>query len=164
MSNSEDRNTSIGGSSGNSRRETRVAESTSFEEEARRIVGVIVTYTWKQAGELFEIRLGKNYIGREKVGRMPGDPYCDIQVDDPKMSSSHALILCRELSNGGEVKFDLIDQESSNGTYLNDTLIDLTGETLTDDCVKIRTGSTVWTFMKIISDPKESSGGDETLI
>lgn len=157
MSNSEERKTSIKESAVNSIRETRVTPSS--QEDDRRIVGIIITYSWKPAGELFEIRLGKNYIGRDKVGRAPGDPGCDIQIPDPKMSSSHALVLCRELREGGEVKFDLIDQESSNGTYLNDKLIGLIGETLTDDYAKIRTGSTVWTFIKIDRQPSELSEG-----
>jgi len=181
MSNSNDRETSIGESSGNSKRETRVAsnagsngptrnegdsrrssETSSSQEDDRRIVGIMITYSCsgKRAGVLKEVRLGKNYIGRDKVGRAPGDPNCDIRIPDPKMSSSHALILCRELREGGEVKFDLIDLESSNGTYLNGKLVGLTGETLIDDYAKIKTGDTVWTFIKIDRQSSELSEGD----
>lgn len=180
MSSSEDRKTTIGDSSGSSRRETRVAIEkddsvgsnygdslpslvATFKNDDRKIVGFVISYTWRQAGQYSPITLGKNFIGSRQVEQLPGDPYSHIKIEkDQKMSASHALILCRELRKGGEVQFDLIDQESSNGTYLNDRLIALSGETIVDNYVKITTGSTVWTLIKIDPDQKKSSQSDNT--
>lgn len=167
MTNSDDRETAVAGSSGGSRRETRVAggidhETSNFssQDDNHKVVGFIITYTWKQAGEYFPIKLGKNYIGSGKVGKLPDDPDCDIKVNDARMSSSHAVILCRELRKGGSVQFDLVDQESSNGTYLKDRLIPLSGETIDDNYVKITTGSTVWTLIK--TDPKTEKSNEDS--
>lgn len=119
--------------------------------DTRQIVGVLITYSrpshpW---GFMSPIRLGKNFIGAGKLGIAPSDPDCDIQVkEDKKMSSSHALILCRPGRSANEIHFDLVDQQSSNGTYINGDLAPLQGVTL-PNYAKIETGGTVWTFVKI---------------
>ena len=46
---------------------------------ARKIVGILVTYSWKKEGEVFEIREGRNIIG--------SDIDCDVHVSyDPSLS------------------------------------------------------------------------------
>lgn len=135
--------------SGNS--ESPLPNSPSGSGDTRQIVGVLVTYSrpshpW---GFMHPIRLGKNFIGAGKLGIAPSDPDCDIQVkEDKKMSSSHALILCRPGRSANEIHFDLVDQQSSNGTYINGDLAPLQGVTL-PNYAKIETGGTVWTFIKI---------------
>jgi len=42
------------------------------EGETRRIVGVLITYTWRTEGQIFAIREGRNYVGR---GKISSDPY-----------------------------------------------------------------------------------------
>ena len=113
--------------------------------DKRRIRGILITYTWHPQGDLFPIREGKNYIGAGTVNREPGDPQCEIYItDDPKLSSAHALILCRQ------GKFEIIDLESTNGTFINDEMIPIRGEDL-PDTANLRTGSTIWSFMKVIT-------------
>lgn len=149
------RQTSVGGSVPNSRRETRQMQENrpppSFggsggQGDTRRIVGILVTYTcklWPQ-GKIFPVREGKNYIGAGRVSREPGDPLCDILIEnaDSKLSASHALILFR-----GNL-FEIVDLESTNGTLVNKQRVPMRGADLPDKAI-IQTGSTLWTFMKI---------------
>ncbi len=148
---SSERRTTIGDAYPGSRRETKVMPGAgpsgpampAGQGDTRRIVGVIITYTWRPEGQLFLIREGKNFLGAGKVGSAPGEPDCDILIHtDPKMSSVHALILCRA------GRYDIVDQESSNGTFLADQLVPLQGIEL-PNYAQITTGSTVWTFIKI---------------
>lgn len=76
--------------------------------EARRLVGLLVTYSIDPNGQVFPIYEGRNIIGR--------DQSCDIALGgDDKVSSKHLVILWRPQEGimWGE------DQMSSNGTYLN---------------------------------------------
>lgn len=54
----------------------------------------------------FPLKEGPNVLGRDKG--------CDIEIPDPRISSRHAIILV----TGNRVEF--IDQNSTNGIYLND--------------------------------------------
>ncbi len=117
--------------------------------DTRLIVGVLITYSWHSWGDIFHVRLGKNFIGAGRIGSAPGDPPCDFVIEaDKRMSSVHALILCRQGRTANEIRFDLIDQQSSNGTYLNSELAPLQGVNL-PNYAKIETGDTEWTFIKI---------------
>lgn len=74
----------------------------------RKVVGVLVSYSANPAGEVFKIYEGRNLIGRA--------PSSDIVFSkDDKMSGTHLLILYRE----AEGIFWAVDQNSSNGTYIN---------------------------------------------
>ncbi len=150
--------------SASSERRTRVGESPSAEKpssrmtkempssdeygpsvggEERRIVGVLVTYTWQTEGQLFPIREGKNYIGAGEVSSEPTHRPCDIQISyDSEMSLEHALILVRR------GHYDIIDQKSSNGTFLDGEMIPISGTAL-GNYQEIKTGATVWTFIRI---------------
>lgn len=147
------RKTSISSSPApNIRRETRPMQEnnpqSSFggsggQGDTRRIVGILITYSWLNYGDIFKIREGKNYIGAGNVSREPGDPPCEIQITtDQKLSSAHALILCRNNV------FEILDLASSNGTYLDGKMVPTRGADLPDNAI-IKTGSTEWTFMKI---------------
>src|SRR5206468_10214993 len=61
-------------------------ETVNREAAGRRIVGVLVTYTWKPEGQLFALREGRNLIGR--------DPdQCEIAVpDDSALSARNTII------------------------------------------------------------------------
>jgi hypothetical protein len=114
--------------------------------DSRKIRGIIITYSWHPQGDLFPIREGKNYIGAATVTRELGDPPCDILItEDTKLSSAHALILCRQDN------FQIVDLDSTNGTFIDEKMIPIAGEELAD-ITNIRTGTTVWTFMKIPSN------------
>ncbi len=140
-----------GSGSGSGNSGSSISTSLSGSGDTRQIVGFLITYSRNSClyGDYYPIRLGKNYIGAGKLGIAPSDPDCDIQVkEDKKMSSSHALILCRLGRSANEIHFDLVDQQSSNGTYINGDLAPLQGVTL-PNYAKIETGDTVWTFIKI---------------
>lgn len=153
----DDRSTKIGpGASAGVRRETKAMPSAPSpaaggqrgEIDTRCIVGVLITYTWRPEGQLFAVREGKNFIGAGKVGSEPGERLCDILIDnDPRLSSEHALILCRH------GRYDIIDQRSSNGTFLEGDLIPIQGTEL-PNYAELQTGSTSWTFIKIMAPEK----------
>jgi hypothetical protein len=112
--------------------------------ETRRIVGVLVTYTWRPEGELFPVREGKNFIGSGQVSSDPSHPDCHVKIpEDVKMSSEHALILCRH------GRYEIIDQTSSNGTFLNGEMLLSNNSNELSDYAEIKTGNTLWTFIKI---------------
>src|SRR5262245_55337986 len=102
----------------------------------RRIVGVLLTYSWKPSGEIFAVREGRNIIGR-------GDE-CDICVrGDESLSEKHAHITYRK-------NFVIGDLVSMSGTFVN-------GEPVEEQFVplqnhaEIRTGSTHWKFVAVES-------------
>ena len=109
--------------------------------DTRRIVGVLVSYSWAPGGQLFPVREGKNYIGSRETS---AQQRCDIFMPhDQKMSGDHALILCRSGKN------ELIDRESSNGTLLNGEMLSSNQSYELTNYAEIKTGSTTWTFVKI---------------
>ncbi|MGH9957269.1 MAG: FHA domain-containing protein [Pyrinomonadaceae bacterium] len=159
---SEDRGTRTGGGSAGGRRETKAVPSglssdtggQAGVEDTRRILGILVTYTWRPEGQLFTVREGKNFIGAGDISSETSHRRCEILIEtDPMLSSEHALILCRH------GRYDLIDQKSSNGTFLDGDLVPIAGTTL-QNYAEIRTGSTVWTFVMIA--PPETSGSVAT--
>lgn len=117
--------------------------------ETRRIVGVMITYNWHPEGDLFPIREGKNFIGSGEVSSEPSHPKCNIQIpNDARMSSEHALILCRH------GMYEIIDQTSSNGTFLNGEMLMSNRSTELPDYAEIQTGNTKWIFIKIKKVPE----------
>lgn len=152
----DDRKTRVGGgASPEIKRETRVMPSGSTPSaggqaggaDTRRIMGVVITYTWRPEGQLFAVREGKNFIGAGSVSSEASHRDCEILIrTDPRLSSEHALILCRH------GRYDIVDQKSSNGTFLNGELVPLQGTEL-PNYAEIKTGSTIWTFIKIEAPP-----------
>ncbi len=114
------------------------------KDDTRKIVGVLTTYTWQPQGQLFPIREGKNFIGSDKVYSDASHQPCDIQIkQDERMSGEHALILCR----GGV--YEIIDQTSSNGTFLNGDMLPANQSQRLENYSEIKAGSTLFTFIKI---------------
>jgi hypothetical protein len=114
------------------------------EGDTRRIVGVLATYTWHPEGQLFPVREGKNFIGSGEISSEASHRGCDVQIpEDRRMSGEHALILCRHGA------YEIIDQMSSNGTFLNGKLLKANDSTDIPNYGTIQTGSTVWTFIQI---------------
>lgn len=109
----------------------------------RMITGVLVTDTWDRQGELFVLYEGRNVIGKGEVASEGGRP-CDVLLhSDPMMSNEHAMILCRQ------GRYDLYDQRSTNGTFLDDVFVENNGASLEDGAC-IKTGNTIWLFRKIV--------------
>jgi hypothetical protein len=100
----------------------------------RKLVGLLVTYSTNPNGQVFNIFEGKNFIGRD----MP----VDICIPDNEVSGKHFSILYR--SADGKYKFK--DEQSSNGTYLNEVLTD-EGELSSFDVIRI--GGTRLIFIAI---------------
>ena len=99
--------------------------------EARKLAGWLVSYTLDPLGVDFKLYEGRNIIGR--------DPDCNITVNDNWVSSKHAVILFRA------GKYSITDSQSSHGTFVNDTDIELEPYYLQDgDMIKI--GKTVFKF------------------
>lgn len=97
----------------------------------RKLVGWLVSYSIDECGVDFKLYEGRNTIGRDKE--------CQILVPDSSVTGRHAVLLYR---NG---KYSITDQQSSNGTYVNDEDIELDPCYLKDGDV-IRIGQTVFKF------------------
>lgn len=107
----------------------------------RRIVGVLITYTWKPDGQVFPLREGRNLIGR--------DPdQCEIAVpEDMTLSGTNSHITFRK-------SFVIGDMVSMSGTDLNGQPIEEQFCPLYN-YAQIRTGSTYWTFVAV--DPNTAA-------
>ena len=108
----------------------------------RRIVGILVTYSWKPDGEIFPLREGRNLIGR--------DPDCEVCIPaDQTMSGRNSHISYR-------TTFVVGDLVSMKGTDLNGIPIEQQFLSLPNYSV-IRAGSTRFTFLAIqgSSDPAD---------
>ncbi|MGB8261686.1 MAG: FHA domain-containing protein, partial [Terracidiphilus sp.] len=101
----------------------------------RRIVGVLVTYTWNAMGQIFPILEGRNLIGR--------DPdRCDIVVpQDETLSGINSHIVFR-------TSFTIGDDVSMCGTDVDGVPVETAFVPLRN-YAQIRTGSTHWTFIAI---------------
>lgn len=104
----------------------------------RRICAVMVTYSWRAEGQVFPVYEGRNYIGSEAD--------CEICLTtDRQLSGRHAAIFFR----GGS--FEIADEKSMNGTFVNNKNVPLTGASL-GNYMTIKTGATLWRF--IIIEPE----------
>jgi|ERR1700722_6248274 hypothetical protein len=100
----------------------------------RKIVGVLVTYSWSSEGQIFPIREGRNLIGRDKD--------CEICVlADQTLSGRNSHITYRQ-------NFTVGDMVSMTGTDLNGVCIEEQFHNLTNYAT-IRAGSTYFTFIAI---------------
>lgn len=106
----------------------------------RKIVAIMVTYSWKPEGEVFPVYEGRNLIGSA--------PECEVSItSDPQMSGKHATLIFR----GGIFLLD--DASSMNGTYLDDE--DVLEKVRLANYAQIRTGATQWIF--VIIAPEENA-------
>jgi adenylate cyclase len=90
------------------------------------------------------------------IGR---DAASDIVLADPKVSRNHAML--RQLGNGD---FYLIDEGSSNGSYINGKLI--TAPTLLKDQDRLGIGSTELLFEQEAgsTDPAATASAEDTIV
>ena len=106
----------------------------------RKIVGVLITYSWRTDGQMFPIREGRNLIGRGSE--------CEIRIaEDNTLSNVNSHITFRK-------GFTLGDMVSMSGTDINGTPIEQQFVAL-ESGAKIRTGSTHWFFLAIPSQQSE---------
>ena len=104
-------------------------------KERKRLVGFLTTYSLSHSGDFFPLYEGKNLIGRDEAASV-----C-IQGDS-NISEKHLSILFRNVDR----KFKFKDEQSSNGTFVNDELTD-EGELKNLDVIKV--GATRLLFMEI---------------
>ncbi len=101
--------------------------------EARRLVGFLVTYSHKPAGEFFELREGRYVIG--------SGTRSDIYISDNMMSSEHAILLFRR------GKFLFRDNLSTNGSFVNGE--EVIGDIEVGNYDNINMGDTEFRLIKI---------------
>jgi hypothetical protein len=111
-------------------------QGVSATDAGRKVIAILVTYSWKREGQVFPVREGRNLIGR-------GDE-CDIRVpEDAMLSQVNSHITFRQ-------NFVIGDMVSMSGTDLNGAPVEEQFRPLDNHAV-IRTGSTHWHF--VIIDP-----------
>ncbi|WP_195629504.1 FHA domain-containing protein [Bacteroides finegoldii] len=109
---------------------------TSLGGQNRKLVGLLVSYDSNPLGEVYKIYEGRNLAGRAVT--------CDIALTiDNNISSAHLLILYRE----AEGIFWAVDQNSSNGTYINGKFISDKVQLQTNDIIVL--GATKLIFLAI---------------
>jgi len=114
------------------------SSSTPSVAKDRKIVGILVTYSWKPEGQVFHIREGRNFIGRDKE--------CEICVpEDETLSGKNSHITFRQT-------FVIGDMVSMTGTDLNGVPIEQQFCSLSNYAT-IRAGSTYFTFIAIEPPP-----------
>lgn len=93
---------------------TTVAPKIEFGESLsqRYTVGWLVGLSTSMRGESFPLRIGRNVIGR--------DPKSDVSVSDDQVSAHHADLVFRL----DEKRYILMDHNSTNGTFVNETEIE----------------------------------------
>lgn len=106
--------------------------------QKRYVVAWLVGLNGTSRGESYPVRMGRNVIGRDRRS--------DIVINDDQASSHHADLVFRP----EERRFILMDHNSTNGTYVNETEIeprrDLSGKDI------IRIGSHRLLFMPLCHD------------
>lgn len=104
-------------------------------QQGRRLVGFLVSYRANPMGQVFNIYEGRNYVGSA--------PTNDIYVTgDEAISRKHMSILYRAVDQ----KFKFRDEQSSNGTFVNEVIED-EGELKDHDVIHI--GMTYLIFIVI---------------
>jgi hypothetical protein len=104
----------------------------------RYVVGWLVGLSGATRGESFEVRIGRNVLGRDKRS--------DIVVNDDQASSHHADLVFRP----EEKRFILMDHNSTNGTYVNEVEIEPRRDLVTKDVIRI--GSQRFLFMPLCDE------------
>src|SRR5262245_13145175 len=109
----------------------------------RKIVGVLVSYTWRPEGELFAVREGRTHIGADQIRDDPEHREVEVPCPlDDLISGDHALILVQQ----GE--FYIQDLASTNGTWVNGKK--LRPESVEDlpNNAEIKAGKTLFSFVQ----------------
>jgi hypothetical protein len=91
----------------------------------RFVVGWLIGLSGSTRGESFEVRIGRNVLGRDKRS--------DIVVNDDQASAHHADLVFRP----EEKRFILMDHNSTNGTYVNELEIEPRRDLIPKDIIRI---------------------------
>lgn len=109
-----------------------------LEAQKRYVVGWLVALDGPLRGDSFEIRMGRNVIGRDRRS--------DIVINDDQASAHHADLVFRP----EERRFILMDHNSTNGTYVNEAEIEPRRDLADRDVVRI--GSHRFLFAPLCRD------------
>lgn len=107
-------------------------------QQKRYVVGWLIGLNGSGRGESYAVRMGRNVIGRDRRS--------DIVVNDDQASSHHADLVFRP----EERRFILMDHNSTNGTYVNESEIEPRRDLSGKDIVRI--GSHRFLFMPLCHD------------
>ncbi len=103
-------------------------------QKDRKIVGVLVTYSWKPEGQVFPIFQGRNVIGRDKE--------CEVCIpEDQTLSGKNSYITFHR-------NFVIGDAWSMSGTDLNGAPVEQQALSVANFAT-IRAGSTFFTFIAV---------------
>ncbi|MFW5628523.1 MAG: FHA domain-containing protein [Candidatus Cloacimonadaceae bacterium] len=89
----------------------------------RKLVGWLVTFDINPVGQDYKIHVGRHIIGSRNT--------CDIMIQQAGVSGEHAILLYRN------EKLILQDNLSTNGTFVNDEMIEDKIELQNDDVIKV---------------------------
>ena len=101
-------------------------------------VGWLVALSGAQRGETFPLGDGKNIIGK--------DATCTVRLLDEGISDIHARVLCSPTDRDGRCM--IVDQDSTNGTFLNDGPGRIEREEIIDNDI-VRFGNTELIFKSL---------------
>jgi hypothetical protein len=104
----------------------------------RYVVAWLVGLSGPVRGESYTVRLGRNVIGRDRRS--------DIVINDDQASSHHADLVFRP----DEKRFILMDHNSTNGTYVNESEIEPRRDLSPKDIIRI--GSHRFLFLPLCHD------------
>lgn len=103
----------------------RTVAAAQLNAQKRYVVGWLVGINGTSRGESYAVRMGRNVIGRDRRS--------DVVVSDDQASSHHADLVFRP----EERRFILMDHNSTNGTYVNETEIEPRRDLLPKDIIRI---------------------------
>jgi len=101
------------------------SDETRQKSVGRKLIGWLVTFDLNPNGTDYRLYEGKNLIGSA--------PVCDIIIPSPSVSKKHCTILFRPIDN----KLIIKDELSTNGTFVNEVLIDENIILKNDDIIKV---------------------------
>lgn len=125
---------------------TVVAERPLFslkQKEKSQVYFTLTVVEGNNFGELYQISKAQTVIGRKAI-EGNNEEIADIQIDDPKASRRHVVLLQHQDSSKQEIFMTVIDLGSKNGSTLNDRI--LTEETKLSTGDKIQIGNTILKF------------------
>jgi hypothetical protein len=96
-----------------------------LDAQKRYVVGWLVALNGASRGEAFPVRMGRNVIGRDRRS--------DIAINDDQASAHHADLVFRP----EERRFILMDHNSTNGTYVNESEIEPRRDLAAKDVIRI---------------------------
>ncbi|HWW60958.1 MAG TPA: FHA domain-containing protein [Thermoanaerobaculia bacterium] len=118
--------------------ERTVAVARADQGAKRYVVGWLVGLNGTARGESYPVRMGRNVIGRDRRS--------DVVINDDQASSHHADLVFRP----EERRFILMDHNSTNGTYVNESEIEPRRDLAGKDIIRI--GSHRFLFTPLCHD------------